>query len=250
MKDKRILIQGAMDIEIEYFLSKLKNRKNRIIAGYEFYEGSINDIEVVISKTLVGTINSTMATTIGIINFHPNIIINQGIAGAHRTDLHIGDIIIGEKCCNINAYKMPIKARGEGSNPFEWMPNKRAKDVQIADIKLVNIIAEKLNDNKSKKIYKGTLGSGDVHNREIDRIIWLNNMFENCSEDMESIGAYYACSKFNIPCVGIRIISNNDILLEKLDKTKVIELQIMLIDILNDLVSPITYIPKEIHIKP
>lgn len=237
MKNKVILIQGAMDIEIEYFLSKLKNRKDRIIAGYEFYEGSINGIEVIISKTLVGTINSTMATTIGILNFHPNMVINQGIAGAHRTDLHIGDIVIGEKCCNINAYKMPIKARGEGSNPFEWEPNKRAKELQMADTKLVNKIEEKLKTNSSKQIYKGTLGSGDVHNREIDRIVWLNNMFENCSEDMESIGTYSACNKFNIPCVGIRIISNNDILLEKLDKTKAIELQLLLVDILNDLVS-------------
>lgn len=237
MKDKVILIQGAMDIEIEYFLSKLKSRKDRIIAGYEFYEGNINGIEVVISKTLVGTINSAIATTIGIINFHPNIVINQGIAGAHRINLHKGDIVIGEKCCNINAYKMPIKARKEGSNPFEWVPNKRAKDVQIADIKLVNIIEEKLKVNSSKQIYKGTLGSGDVHNREIDRIVWLNNIFENYSEDMESIGTYSACSKFNIPCVGIRIISNNDILLEKLDKTKAAELQIILIDTLNDLIS-------------
>lgn len=114
MKDKVVLIQGAMDIEIECLLSKLKNRKDITIAGYEFYEGSINNIEVVISKTLVGTINSTMATTIGVINFHPNIVINQGIAGAHRTDLHIGDIIVGEKCCNINSYKMPSKDRGKG----------------------------------------------------------------------------------------------------------------------------------------
>lgn len=237
MEDKVILIQGALDIEIKYLVSKLKNIKTYNIAGYEFYEGKINDIKVIISKTLVGTINSTIATTIGIINFHPNIVINQGIAGAHRTDLHTGDIVIGEKCCNINAYKMPIKAKGEGANPFEWVPNKRAKDVQIADIKLVNIIEEELKANSSKKIYKGTLGSGDIHNREIDRIVWLNNIFKNCSEDMESIGTYSACSKFNIPCVGIRIISNNDILFEKLDKTKATELQIILIDILNDLIS-------------
>lgn len=237
MKDKVILIQGALDIETEYLVSKLKNIKTYNIAGYDFYEGKINDTKVIISKTLVGIINSTMATTIGIINFHPNIVINQGIAGAHRTDLHIGDIVIGEKCCNINAYKMPIKARGEGSNPFEWVPNKRAKEVQIADIKLVNIIEEKLKVNGSKQIYKGTLGSGDVHNREIDRIVWLNTIFENYSEDMESIGTYSACTKFNIPCVGIRIISNNDMLSEKLDKTKATELQIILIDILNDLIS-------------
>lgn len=236
MKNRVILIQGALDIEIEYFVSKLKDIKTYNISGYEFYEGNINEIKVIISKTLVGIINSTMATTIGIINFHPNIVINQGIAGAHRIDLHIGDIVIGEKCCNINSYKMPIKAKGEGSNPFEWEIGKRVKEPQNADLKLVNTIEEILKSNSSKQIYRGILGSGDVHNREFDRIVWLNNTFGNYSEDMESIGTYSVCNKFNIPCVGIRIISNNDILLEKMDKKKAIELQMMLVDTLNDLV--------------
>lgn len=235
MKDKVILIQGAMDIEIEYFLKQLKNRTKKIIAGYEFYEGNINGTKVVISKTLVGTINSTTATTIGIINFNPDIVINQGIAGAHRTDLHIGDIVIGEKCCNINAYKMPTKNKGQGSNPFEWELNKRAKDIQNSDWKLINIIEENLKFNSSNKIYRGILGSGDVFNREVDRINWINNIFGNYSEDMESIGTYSVCNKFDIPCVGIRIISNNEILLEELDKTKAIELQKILVEALNNL---------------
>lgn len=237
MKNKVILIQGAMDIEIEYFLKHLKQINKKTIVGYEFYEGLINDIKVVISKTLVGVVNSTMATTIGIINFNPNIVINQGIAGAHKADLHIGDIIVGADCCNINAYEMPNKSKEEGSNPFEWEPNKRAKDIQKADSQLVNIIEESLKNNSSNKIYRGTLGSGDVFNREVDRITWINNTFENYSEDMESIGTYSVCNKFNIPCIGIRIISNNEILLEKLDKTKATELQIILIDILKDIID-------------
>lgn len=132
---------------------------------------------------------------------------------------------------------MPNKNKEEGSNPFEWEPNERAKKIQNADLQLVNIIEENLRVKSSKKICRGILGSGDVFNREIDRIFWINNIFETCSEDMESIGTYSVCNKFNIPCVGIRIISNNEILLEKLDETKAIELQIILIDILNNLIT-------------
>ena len=44
MKDKVILIQGALDIEIEYLVSKLKNIKTYNIAGYDFYGGKINDV--------------------------------------------------------------------------------------------------------------------------------------------------------------------------------------------------------------
>lgn len=235
MGKKVILIQGALDIETNYFLSKMKNVENETIAGYEFHKGFINDIEIIISKTLVGEINSSTATTIGITKFKPDIIINQGIAGAYREDLHKGDIIIGEKCCNINAYKMPIKSKGEGSNPFEWELNKRAKEIKLADCKLANLLEKLLKNINKNKIYKGILGSGDVFNREYDRIIWINNIFNNDCEDMESIGCYSVCEKFNIPCVGVRIISNNELLQEQIDKEKAIELQKLLFKILKEL---------------
>ena len=111
MENKTILIQGALDIEIQYIINLLKNNKKIEVSGYEFYDGFIDNIRVVVSKTLVGTINATIATCIGITNFKPNIVINQGIAGAHTENLHVGDIVIGEKCCNINSYKMPCKKR-------------------------------------------------------------------------------------------------------------------------------------------
>lgn len=235
MVKKVFLIQGALDIEINYFLSKMKKIENKTIAGYEFHKGFINDIEVIISKTLVGVINSSTATTIGIINFKPDIIINQGIAGAYRENLHIGDIIIGEKCCNINAYKMPIKLKGEGSNPFEWELNKRAKEIKFADYKLASLVEKSLKKINKNKIYKGILGSGDIFNREYDRMVLINNIFNNDCEDMESIGCYSVCDKFNIPCIGIRIISNNELLQEEIDKEKAIELQKLLFNILKEL---------------
>lgn len=235
MKNKIILIQGAMDIEIQYLIDQLNEVKPQTIAGYKFYEGTFNNIKVIVSKTQIGTINSSVATTIGITTFYPDIIINQGIAGAHRVNLHTGDIIIGEQCANINSYSMPCKCKGQGSNPFEWKPNKRARDIQSANSQLVDVIYNNLITSKNNIIIKGILGSGDLFSREFDRIIWINSIFENDCEDMESIGTYTVCNKFNIPCIGIRVISNNELLQEPLDKEKAIDLQKLLISILHKL---------------
>lgn len=232
MNNKIILIQGAMDIEVQYLISKLENIEKSIISGYEFYIGYINGLKLIISKTLIGVINSTIATTIGILNFNPDIIINQGIAGSYNENIHLGDIVIGEKCCNINAFSMPSKAVGEGSNPFEWELNKRAKEFLFGNVPFINDFKHFLNSNYEKNVFVGTLGSGDVFNREVDRINWLSNIFGNLSEDMESIGTYLVCNKFNVPCVGIRIISNNELTYEKLDKNQAIMLQKLLISFL------------------
>ena len=68
--NKVILIQGAMDIEVEYLISKLNNIEKRIISEYEFWTGNIGSNKIIISKTRIGTLNATISTTIGIINFH------------------------------------------------------------------------------------------------------------------------------------------------------------------------------------
>lgn len=234
MEYKVILIQGAMNIEIEYLINQLKEKEKIAIAEYEFYKGTISNKTIIISKTLIGTINATIATSIGISRFKPDVIINQGIAGAHKKDIHIGDIVIGEKCCNINSYSMPTKSENEGTNPFEWEPDKRAKQVQNADDNLLKCVKEKLFLNYKRKVFIGTLGSGDVFNREIDRINWINNTFGNLCEDMESIGIYTTCNKYKIPCIGIRIISNNEITGEEFDEAQAIHLQKLLIEVLKN----------------
>lgn len=218
-----ILIQGAMDIEIQYLLDNLKETKKHIINEFVFYKGKMNGSDIILSKTEIGTINATLATTIGIINFKPDIVINQGIAGAHLESIHTGNMILGETCVNINALKMPAKQKGEGSNPFEWEANDRGKEVYFCDDYLLKI-AENTKYQIGKK-YIGRLGSGDIFNREVDRIHWIQGKYDNLCEDMESIGVYQTCQHFHIPCIGIRVISNNEITKEPLNEDMAIECQ-------------------------
>ena len=233
MKNKTILIQGAMDIEIETIIKNLDEMSKINISDFEFYIGKINNYKIIVSKTLIGEINSSIATTIGIMKFTPDLVINQGIAGAHKEYIHTGDIIIGKYCQNINAYSMPEKKLNEGSNPFEWKLSKHSKAIET-NIELVEKFEKFFTNNCDNIIYTGMLGSGDVFNREIDRINWISNTFDTLSEDMESIGTYETCRKFNIPCIGIRIISNNEILKEQLDENQAIVLQNLIVSILKN----------------
>lgn len=232
MKNKTILIQGAMDIEIETIIKNLDDMAKINISDFEFYTGKINNYKIIVSKTLIGEINSSIATTLGITKFTPDLVINQGIAGAHKEYIHTGDIIIGKYCQNINTYSMPEKKLNEGSNPFEWKLSKRSKAIET-NIELVKKFEEFFINNYENKIYTGVLGSGDVFNREIDRINWISNNFNTLSEDMESIATYETCHKLNIPCIGIRIISNNEIIKEPLDETQAIVLQNLIISLLK-----------------
>ena len=50
MKDKTILIQGAMDIEVEYLIRNLERKEKHTIAGYEFYTGYIHTAKIIICQ--------------------------------------------------------------------------------------------------------------------------------------------------------------------------------------------------------
>lgn len=230
---KKILIQGAMDIEVETLVEALKNTTKTTISDFDFYIGDFANYQIIISKTNIGEINSSIATTIGILNFAPNLVINQGIAGSHKENIHTGDIIIGNSCQNINAFSMPKKEKNKGSDPFEWEVSKHAKTFET-NSNLVSLFNNFFKSNTTNNVYVGTLGSGDVFNRETDRINWLSEKFSTLSEDMESVATYQTCQKFNTSCIGIRIISNNEITKEPLDESQATTLQHFILKLLSE----------------
>lgn len=120
LEKKPILISGAMKVETKYLKEHLEETNFVQIEGYSYHIGKIDHYPVIISETEIGSINSTMATTIGILNFRPIAIFNQGIAGAYDENIHKFDVVIGTACYPTNCYKTQKKKAGQGSNPLEW----------------------------------------------------------------------------------------------------------------------------------
>lgn len=228
MEDKRriernsILIQGAMEEEISYIKEKLEEIEEINIHGYIFYKGKIKDCPIVLSKTQIGIINATLATFIGITEFSPFMVINQGVAGGSKSEVHKGDIVIGESVININSFQTSYKDEKEGSNSIEWELKtfKEGTDELVvlnANKELVNIVEKELQD-KQIKYHLGRIGSGDVWNEEKDRILHLSEKYQILCEDMETIACYQVAQKLEIPVIGIRAISNNILNQEEYDK--------------------------------
>ena len=206
-KLRPIVIQGAMDIELELLLQKINFEKEEVIDNCKFYFGKLNNYPIILSLTQVGVVNACMATMVAIQRFNPLLIINQGLAGAHVDYIHRNDIVVGEKCININEYITGIKNKNEGSNSLDWEFTSRVKEYD-ADQGLVDIV-NRLKD-KIFNLFFGTLGSGDIFNREVDRIEWIHNKANTLCEDNESIAVYQLCNYFNIKCIGFRVITNNE----------------------------------------
>ena len=236
--NRPILIQVAMEIECQEILKHLNDLKRIVVSNYTFYKGTINDNEVIISLSKVGLIHTSSSLTIAIQKFNPRCIINTGIAGATDEKLHIGDIVIADKIININSYRTSNLKKGEGSNPNTWelltflsgetdrLIEEKASDDLIE-------LAKGINNNDYGKIYVGTIGSGDVWNREIDRILYLNKNYNILCEDMESIATYTIANSLNIPVISIKMISDNSLTGEEYNREIGKNLEKFIIEYIN-----------------
>ena len=204
-----ILIQGAMDVETDRTVGRLENCREETIAGFRFWQGRYAGWDLAVSCTEVGMV----ATALGIQRFSPSLVLNQGTAGAHRPDLHVGDIVIGRTCVDIHSALMPKRGVGEGMDPAAWTLWDFDADTPPVVLEGDAHWAERFEATPyaEGRVLSGRLGTGDVFNREHDRILWLRAQAGEDCEDMESLAAYRVCRRFGVPCLGLRIISNNEL---------------------------------------
>lgn len=236
---KRILIQGALESEIRYYLEQecFQNVEETVRNGFTFYmipsdHREPADVQIIIGLTKMGMTNAAVATMTAIHEFAPDMIINQGTAGAHVKELKSGDMVIGRQAVNVHSLEMVKRDFGEGMCPEEW--TGMATEYIDADEKLVRLFEEGIGGKtRTGTVVTGILGSGDLFSKEKDRILWIHDKFGNLSEDMESFAVYSACQACGIPCVALRVISNNELLDEDYDKNTAMELQRVIWETIN-----------------
>lgn len=218
MEKRPILIVGAMNPEVNYLIEKIEKRTQTQISAYSFYEGVINDYPVVLVKTGIGLVNASSAVTIAIEKYNPILILNEGTAGGITVNRHKEDIIVGTEVFNINSYKTPYKELGEGSDSRDWEfmmftdGGIDQKTIFKSDGKLAEIAYSMKDVYKNGNVYTGVIGSGDVWNREKDKLKYLDEKHNVSCEDMESIAIYTVAKNYNIPVLAIKIMSDNELL--------------------------------------
>ena len=68
---------------------------------------------------------------------------------------------------------------------------------------------------KNGNVYTGIVGSADVWNREKDKLKFLSEKHQVSCEDMELIAIYTVAKNYKIPAIGIKIMSDNELLGEE-----------------------------------
>jgi len=218
-----LVLQGAMDAEVKKLVSALNNASETQVGGWTFWSGTLDGYPVVVSKTMKGMSNAAAATAIAVERYRPVAIINQGTAGGHQPDLHVLDIVLGVESVNLGAIKTAFRTTGAGVNTEDWKPLDLLRTEGSAgmdplaltmrrfrgDGRLLDV-ARSVGSSYSKgRVLDGVIGSADVWNSELDRIARFHREFGTSVEEMETASAAQVAASFQIPFLGIRVLSNN-----------------------------------------
>ena len=217
-KDLTVLISGAMECETDLLIGSLEGAVTETVDGFLFRKGRARGKQVIVCRTRMGKTNAALATYIGIKRYFPDVVINQGTAGAHDISLDVGDIVLARKMVNVDSFKTPSTGRGEGYSissrgvmnidvyrDGSW----EETDFLYSDGRLVEKAVSV--PYRRGTLRKGCVGTGDGFNRERDAILAIRRLLGTDCEEMETFSAAQTASHLGVPFLGVRVISNSEL---------------------------------------
>ena len=186
----------AMEQEFNLISKILKTPQLKKINHLEFVEGSFSDKTIVVMKSGMGKVNAAIAAVEMITLFHPDSIINTGIAGGIDKRLSVMDMVAGQTVIYHDVWC------GEGEyGQVQGLPAFFSGDSQLL---------EKIKGIKSDiKIHIGTITSGDQFITDLVELTEIKEKFpEGLAVDMESASIAQVCYLYGIPYLALRIISD------------------------------------------
>lgn len=189
-------IIAAMEAEINDLITKTQVSKEIKVGNYTFYQGLLDDVEVVILKCGIGKVASSIGACLMIDHFKPSVIINTGIAGG-ICGVKSKDIVLtkslsyGDVDCTVFGYTL-------GQVP--QMPAKYEAD---------KVYLTKIEEALQSKGYAYQLGHAFTFDSFITTLKNKNINKEAISIcEMEGASLAQTCYLLNTPFVGIRYISD------------------------------------------
>jgi adenosylhomocysteine nucleosidase len=199
-------IIGAMEPEVAILKAQLTDASHTVHGGYTFYQGKINNSEVVIVQSGIGKVAAALATAILIDRFDVDYVVNTGSAGGFDSRLKVGDIVVSSE---VRYHDVDLTAFGYEvgqlpANPAAFSPNTTL-------VAAANKGIEQLNqaEGQNIKAVLGLITTGDTFmTKEEDVAKARANFPTMAAVEMEGAAIAQACLQLQTPFVVIRSLSD------------------------------------------
>ena len=189
----KIAIIVAMGKELRLLLPLLGDHSTITINGTEFHTGEIGGHEVTAMKCGIGKVNAAIGTLTLIDHFHPDLVINTGVAGGTGNGARILDVVVADRVAYHDVWC-----------GFGTEPGQAAGCPRVFECALPKEAVDKLGSVK-----RGLIASGDIFVSKPEEVKHILSLYPDAmAVDMESGAIAQVCYLKNVPFVCIRVISD------------------------------------------
>lgn len=167
----------ALAIEINPFLNRCERPRKYSGGDFVFRGGIYDGIRIAIVQSGVGFAKARQATQAMIDAHRPSWIISAGFSGALQPQMKIGDIVVGTSLVDTHGQQLTI-------------------DMQMPA-------------NPSQGLYVGRLVTADAIVRTVEEKRQLAERYQGLAVDLESLAVAQVCQADKIPCLAVRVISDD-----------------------------------------
>ena len=191
----------AMALEANAITDTIENKKIKNISGVDFVSGTIGWRETVVAVCGVGKVFAAICAEAMILEYHPDVIINSGVAGSLCRSIKIGDIVIAE---SVVQHDMDTSPLGD--------PKGLISGINIINIPCDKAVAEYLKnccDSLGIKNFGGVIATGDVFMSNEENKKEVADRFNAKACEMEGASVGQVCYVNKVPFCVLRAISDN-----------------------------------------
>ncbi len=206
MSHKIIGVIGAMESEVCKLQADMQTPVTESVANLTFYRGNIGKNQLVLVKSGVGKVNAARAAQALIDQYHPDYLINTGIAGGIGSGLHVGDFVIGTELIQ---HDFDLTGFGYAKGYISGCGDGKSVSVFASDDVLVRSFSGHAAAFLSaENIHCGRIASGDVFvaNAEMKKQIQAD--FSALAVEMEGAAIAQVAAANGVPFIILRAISD------------------------------------------
>ncbi len=209
----KIGIIGAMEEEISKLQQGMTVNNELIKANMHFYDGRLENTDVVVVVSGIGKVNAAVCTQILADNFNVDKIINVGVAGGLHETVAPCDMVVAT---DLVQHDVDITQFGYKKGEVPRIGTLSFK----CDMELTKLAIEACQKIDGINIFNERIVSGDQFLADPNHMKNLHSTFNAFAGEMEGASIAHVCYLNNIPCAVIRSISDNAITGDYMDYDK------------------------------
>ena len=193
-------IIGAMDKEVDALRGQMTDAEEKQTGFTRFTVGTLWGERVCLARCGMGKVHAALCAQSMIMGFGVSAVLNIGVAGALRSSLDIGDIVVADSAVQHDVDATPIGALPgmiDGINLVHFP----------CDPALSSLLKQAA-EEAGLRLESGAIATGDQFIVGTEKKNFLADAFNAAACDMEGGAIAQCCYEMNVPYAAVRAISD------------------------------------------